>query len=101
MYQLINSSYPINSDHLLYRELPEDYFDDNPIILFFNIIADIPMYGKIIGFDNTINYNEDIIYLLSDLLTIPNNNDGNDLGEIINEIVNNFNQYRLAEKIIN
>ena len=100
MYQLINSSYPIDSDYLLYRELPEDYFDCNPIILFFNIIADIPMYGKIIGFDDKINYNEDIIYLLSDLLTISNNDD-DDLGETINEIVNNFNQYRLAEKIIN
>lgn len=90
---VLNSTYPITSNFLSYKKLKEDYFTDNPLIIFFTIIAEDIDYCKVVNFSKNANFGKKSIYLLSDILALADTDEmANDYDRDINKLVNTFNE---------
>lgn len=91
-----NNYYPTNTVDKEYIELSDDYFNDDSIIIFCNIIAEIPHYCKVIGISKHMPINMN--YLLLDLLLLQDE----DIELSINNILKNINTlYNSENRIIN
>ena len=75
------------------KKLREDYFTDNPLIIFFTIIAEDIDYCKVVNFSKNANFGKKSIYLLSDILALADTDEmANDYDRDINKLVNTFNE---------
>ena len=90
---VLNSTYPTINNFLSYKKLREDYFTDNPLIIFFTIIAEDIDYCKVVNFSKNANFGKKSIYLLSDILALADTDEmANDYDRDINKLVNTFNE---------
>lgn len=90
---VLNPHYPITNNFLSYKKLKEDYFTDNPLIIFFTIIAEDIDYCKVVNFSKNANFGKKSIYLLSDILALADIDEtANDYDRDINKLVNTFNE---------